>query len=56
MSGRPPRVTDSGAHMIYPAVLTRRIQLGLAAAVMLINLAVYGWLADRLRQRDCARN
>jgi hypothetical protein len=37
--------------IIYPAGLTRHIQFGLAAAVILINLAVYGWLVYRLHRR-----
>ncbi len=30
--------------VIYPAGLTRDVQLVLAAVVVLVNLAVYGWL------------
>ncbi|MDP2882242.1 MAG: DUF2784 domain-containing protein [Azonexus sp.] len=30
--------------IIYPAGLTREIQLALAAAVVAINIAIYGWL------------
>lgn len=33
--------------IIYPAGLTRGIQYGLAALVIIVNLAVYGWLARR---------
>jgi hypothetical protein len=30
--------------VIYPAGLTRELQLGLASAVVAINLVMYGWL------------
>lgn len=36
--------------IIYPAGLTRGIQLGLAALVVAVNLAVYGWLLYRRRR------
>ena len=36
--------------IVYPAGLTRGIQLAMAAAVILINLVVYGWLVYRRRQ------
>jgi len=35
--------------IIYPAGLTRSIQFELAGFVILINLAIYGWLLYRLR-------
>ncbi|MBK7674504.1 MAG: DUF2784 domain-containing protein [Candidatus Accumulibacter sp.] len=35
--------------IIYPAGLTRGIQLGMAAVVILINLAIYGWLVHLRR-------
>lgn len=33
--------------IIYPAGLTREIQFALAAAVIAVNLAIYGWLLVR---------
>ena len=36
--------------VIYPAGLTRGIQLAMAAAVILINLLIYGWLVHRRRR------
>jgi hypothetical protein len=33
--------------IIYPAGLTRDIQFALAAAVIAVNLAIYGWLLVR---------
>ena len=30
--------------IIYPAGLTREIQFGLAAVVVVVNVAIYGWL------------
>jgi hypothetical protein len=35
--------------IIYPTGLTRGIQLGMAALVILINLAIYGWLVHLRR-------
>ena len=35
--------------VIYPAGLTRGIQYALAGVVMLVNLALYGWLCFRRR-------
>jgi Protein of Unknown function (DUF2784) len=35
--------------IIYPAGLTRSIQFELAGFVVLINVAIYGWLLYRLR-------
>ncbi|HTY49010.1 MAG TPA: DUF2784 domain-containing protein [Steroidobacteraceae bacterium] len=37
--------------VIYPEGLTRRIQLALAAAVVLINALIYGWLLRRAWER-----
>ncbi|MFA6163608.1 MAG: DUF2784 domain-containing protein [Methylobacter sp.] len=34
--------------IIYPSGLTRNIQFGLAASVILINVAVYGWFLYRM--------
>jgi hypothetical protein len=31
-------------YLIYPEGLTRKVQFGLAAAVIVINAAIYGWL------------
>ncbi len=39
--------------IIYPAGLTRGIQFWLAGFVILINVAIYGWLLYRLR---CSRS
>lgn len=36
--------------IIYPAGLTREIQFALAAVVIVVNLAIYGWLF--VRERD----
>ena len=36
--------------IIYPAGLTRGLQLAMAAAVIVINLLIYGWLMHRRRQ------
>lgn len=35
--------------IIYPAGLTREIQFALAAVVIVVNLAIYGWLFVRER-------
>lgn len=35
--------------VLYPDGLTREIQLGLAALVLLVNAAVYGWVLLRWR-------
>ncbi|MEF8709657.1 MAG: DUF2784 domain-containing protein [Candidatus Accumulibacter propinquus] len=35
--------------IIYPAGLTRGIQYGLAAVVIVVNVAIYGWLFYRHR-------
>jgi hypothetical protein len=35
--------------IIYPAGLTREIQFALAAVVVVINVAIYGWLFYRRR-------
>ena len=36
--------------LIYPADLTRQVQLELAGVVVVVNIAIYGWLcARRLR-------
>jgi hypothetical protein len=35
--------------IIYPAGLTRDIQYGLAAVVIVVNVAIYGWLFYRHR-------
>jgi hypothetical protein len=37
--------------LIYPAGLTRDVQLALAGVVVVVNLAIYGWLVFRWRQR-----
>ncbi|MCW3480973.1 DUF2784 domain-containing protein [Neisseriaceae bacterium JH1-16] len=37
--------------LLYPAGLTRSLQLLLGVGVLLINGAVYGWLLYRLRRR-----
>ncbi|MFO2465277.1 DUF2784 domain-containing protein [Pseudomonas sp. 15FMM2] len=37
--------------LIYPAGLTPQIQLGLGTLVLLINLAVYGWIIWRRNRR-----
>ena len=35
--------------IIYPAGLTREIQFALAAVVIVVNIAIYGWLLARKR-------
>lgn len=35
--------------IIYPAGLTRGIQFAIAAAVIVVNLSIYGWLVYRWR-------
>lgn len=37
--------------VLYPQGLTREIQFGLAALVLLVNAAVYGWVLLRWRRR-----
>ena len=37
--------------VLYPAGLTRGVQLALGAAVIIVNLAVYGLLLARRRRR-----
>jgi hypothetical protein len=37
--------------LIYPAGLTRDVQLALAGVVVVVNLAIYGWLIFRWRKR-----
>lgn len=37
--------------LIYPAGLTRPVQYALAALVLLVNAALYGWLLLRRRRR-----
>jgi hypothetical protein len=52
-AGRAPYSQDFIQHylvaLIYPAGLTARIQWVLAAAVVLINVLIYGWLLSRWR-------
>uniref|UniRef100_UPI00391CBF55 DUF2784 family protein n=1 Tax=Accumulibacter sp. TaxID=2053492 RepID=UPI00391CBF55 len=36
--------------IIYPAELTRDLQLALAAGVIVVNVGVYGWLLYRRRR------
>ena len=35
--------------LLYPAGLTRELQIGLGAAALLLNLVVYGWCLRRRR-------
>ena len=35
--------------LIYPLGLTREVQFALAATVVVVNIAIYAWLAWRLR-------
>jgi Protein of Unknown function (DUF2784) len=35
---------------IYPAGLTREIQIGLGVAVLVLNTAIYGWVLHRRRR------
>ena len=37
-------------NIIYPSGLTREIQFALAATVVVVNIAIYGWLISRRRQ------
>lgn len=36
--------------MLYPEGLTREAQFALGALVLIVNLAIYGWLWQRMRQ------
>ena len=38
--------------VIYPAGLTRDVQFGLAATVVLVNIAIYAWLVLRRPTQD----
>jgi hypothetical protein len=40
--------------LIYPGALTRELQLGLAAGVLLINVLLYGWMLLRRTRRPAA--
>lgn len=42
--------------IIYPAGLTREIQVGLGLAVLAVNLAIYGVVAQRWRRRRRERH
>ena len=37
--------------LLYPPGLSRGLQIGLGILVLMVNLAVYGWLFGRLRRR-----
>ena len=37
--------------LLYPPGLSRGLQIGLGILVLMVNLAVYGWLVGRLRRR-----
>jgi hypothetical protein len=37
--------------LLYPPGLTRGLQIGLGILVLTLNLAVYAWLARRMRRR-----
>ena len=37
--------------ILYPAGLTRGVQVALGSALLALNLAVYGWVLVHLRQR-----
>jgi len=39
--------------LIYPIMLTRQIQICLGLLVLVINLAIYGWIARRTRLFSC---
>ncbi|MFC3457814.1 DUF2784 domain-containing protein [Massilia haematophila] len=41
--------------LLYPAGLTRELQLALAAAVVIVNLLLYGWVFLRSRARSGRR-
>jgi len=41
--------------LIYPGELTRELQLGLAAGVLLVNVLLYGWMLRRRTRRPAAR-
>ena len=38
--------------VLYPGALTRELQVVLSAAVLIINIAVYGWFVASLRGRQ----
>jgi hypothetical protein len=37
--------------ILYPTGLTRTVQVGLGSALLALNLALYGWVLARRRQR-----
>lgn len=41
--------------ILYPAGLTRSIQIGLATLVIVVNLAAYGWLCRQLGRKRGSR-
>jgi hypothetical protein len=41
--------------LVYPSGLTREIQYLLAAAVVLLNLAIYGWMICRIISKETGR-
>ena len=38
--------------LVYPAGMTRGVQLALGVAVVVLNLAVYGWLWRAVRRKE----
>ena len=38
--------------VLYPAELTRGVQIGLGVAVVVINVILYGWIFGRRERRD----
>jgi hypothetical protein len=56
LGGGTPYYTDFIEHyllpVLYPARLTRNLQIILGLLVLLINLGIYGWLWRRAGQRN----
>jgi hypothetical protein len=54
LAGATPYDTDFVAHyllpLLYPAALTRNLQIFLGVLVLSVNVGVYGWLLWRARQ------
>jgi hypothetical protein len=54
LAGATPYDTDFVAHyllpLLYPAALTRNLQIFLGILVLSVNVGIYGWLLWRARQ------
>ena len=38
--------------LLYPAVLTRRLQIALGLLVLILNLVIYGWVLRRIAKAE----